>query len=91
MLIWCAVPPEYHGAGTIVTQALSRLGAHRPEALSEVPLGQILKVLFTLCVTEPRRAARRRKLRHLGRQVGRWFHPTSWSQPASDHRRSAES
>jgi len=60
MLIWCTAPPEHHGAGSIVTQPLTRL----------VALGRILQVLFTVCVTEPHRAARRRKLRDLGRQIG---------------------
>lgn len=74
MLLWCAVPPEYVGAGTIVTAALDRLNAHGPDALGALPADRILKVLTALCITEPRRANRWRRLERIGRGIGRWLH-----------------
>jgi hypothetical protein len=69
MLLWCAVPPEYVGAGNIVAAALDRLNAHGPDALDTLPIDRILKVLVALCVTEPRRALRWRRLVHMGRRI----------------------
>ena len=68
------VPPEYVGAGTIVTAALDRLNAHGPDALGALPADRILKVLTALCITEPRRANRWRRLERIGRGIGRWLH-----------------
>ncbi|KFL32618.1 hypothetical protein JP75_00160 [Devosia riboflavina] len=88
MLIWCAVPPEYHSAATIVTKAMDRLGADGPEALAAIPVNRIVKVLVDLCVTEPRRTARWRRIKRRVREIGQWF-PGNWRGAApAEHLRS---
>ena len=77
MLIWCAVPPEYHSAATIVTKAMDRLGALESEALATIPVDRIVKILVSLCVIEPRRTARWRRIKRRGRELGQWF-PGNW-------------
>lgn len=72
-LLWCAVPPEAVGAHAIVAEAMARLGAHGPEALSALPVARIVKVLMILCIAEPRRAARWRRIKRSGREVRQWF------------------
>lgn len=73
VLLWCAVPPEGVGVNTVIAQALQRLGANGPEALAKVPVGRIMAVLTGLCLTEPRRKARWRRLRQLRRGVAQWL------------------
>ena len=65
-MLWCAVPPEYVGAGTIVAAALDRLNAHGLDAL---PADRILKLLTALCITEPRRALRWRMFVRMARGI----------------------
>lgn len=65
VLLWCAVPPESAGAGSILAQAMDRLGSNGPEALSALPTDRILKVLMDLCITEPKRKAQSRRLQRL--------------------------
>ena len=73
VLLWCAVPPGYHSAATIAAMAMDRLGAHEPEALAAIPVDRIVKVLVALCVTEPQRIARWRRIRRRGHEIGQWF------------------
>lgn len=87
-LLWCAVPPEAVGAGSIVAQAMERLGADGPEALAALPVGRILKVLMDLCVTDPKRKARSRRLQRLGRDIGCWLRPNRWEQSGAPSRKS---
>lgn len=86
-LIWCAVPPEFHSAATIAVMAMDRLGAHEPEALAAIPVDRIVKILSALCITEPRRTARWRRIKRRGRELGQWF-PGNWraSTPAANLR-----
>lgn len=72
-LLWCAVPPEFHSAATIAAMAMDRLGAYEPETLAAVPVDRIVKVLVTLCVTEPQRTVRWRQIRRRGREIAQWF------------------
>lgn len=87
-LIWCAVPPEYHSAATIAAMAMDRLGSHGPEGLAAIPVDRIVKVLLSLCVTEPKRIACWRRIKRRGRQIGQWF-PSNWRRatPTGDLRR----
>lgn len=87
VLLWCSVPPEYVGAGTIVAAALDRLGVQEPEALAELPIDRILKILVALCVTEPRRAVRWRKLVRMGGGTSRWLHLRRGSAMAGHQRK----
>lgn len=87
VLLWCAVPPEYHSAATIVAMAMDRLGSHEPEGLAAIPVDRIVKALMALCITEPRRDARWRRIKRRGRELGQWF-PGNWrgSAPAGNLR-----
>lgn len=86
-LLWCAVPPEHHGADAIIAEAGRRLGAHGLEALATVPFDRIVMVLMDLCVREPRRIACRRRLRHWWRWVGLGLRHGMGRQPASGQER----
>lgn len=85
-LLWCAVLPEHHGADAIIAEAMQRLGAHGPEALAALPSHRIQNVLEDLCVTEPRRQARRRRWRWRlwWRRIGLRLRHGLRSQSASD-------
>lgn len=86
-LLWCAVPPEHHGADAIIAEARQRLGAHDAHALAALPLHRIRNVLEDLCVTEPRRQARRRRWRHWWRRFGLGLRLGMSRQPASGQER----
>lgn len=73
VLLWCAVPSDYHSAATITAMAMNRLGAHEPEALAAIPVDRIVKVLLSLCVTEPQRTASWRRIKRRVREVGQSF------------------
>lgn len=88
VLLWCAVPPESVGASAIVVQALERLGAAGPEALAVLSTDRIIKVLMYLCITEPKRKARSRRLQRFGRDIGHWLRPTRWEQSGAPPRKS---
>jgi hypothetical protein len=86
-LLWCAVPPEHHGADAIITEAMQRLGAHDTHALAALPSHRIRNVLEDLCLTEPRRQARRRQWRLWCRRIGLRLRHGLRSQSASDQER----
>lgn len=77
MLLWCAVPPEHHGADAVIAKAQRRLNACRPGALAAIPVERILAVLHSVCVSEPRRAAHWRPISQACRRIGRWIRPVA--------------
>lgn len=77
VLLWCAVPPEYQSAAAIAALAMDRLGADGPEGLAAIPVDRIVKALTDLCVTEPRRTARWRRIKRPVSEVGQWV-PGRW-------------
>lgn len=86
-LLWCAVPPEHHGADAIIAEARQRLGAHDAHTLTALPSHRIRKVLEELCISELRRQALRRRLRHWWRRIGLGLRHGIGSQPASGQER----
>lgn len=84
-LIWCAVPPGSVGAHAIVAEAMNRLGVQGPEPLAKVPTDQVIAMLTALCVTEPRRKARWRRLRQWRRGAVQSLYRPRRNRPSSAH------
>lgn len=74
VIVWCGVPPEGVGGTDLIAATFQRLGVETT-GLSQIPACRIKATLVDLCEHEPRRVARRRRVRHALRRARNWLFP----------------